>query len=341
MLVPDGLEVNEEHTTLHVCHPCYGYLPQLLMPHCTLANQLYHGCLPGEFQDLTWIEEQVCEMFSNTTTVTHLYQSSDPSQPAVFHGNTCAHEMNVGSTVMVLPHAPANVNGLLSVIFLGLSKFKPEYLGNMYRIQKQKVWGFLQWLKTYNRLYRNIPLDEQTMNLYPDNNYLPGIEESIIHDDWADVEDTFKEETAGISEHPAELFAVSSKSFEEEISGSLAMMIEKTGITDPECDRVLEWLFNAAALKNLVLDGSELPDLMLHHGSAVVPEYDNPDLVPGMYPMLFLSGTGSFDIPDCPCPLLFVNQAKYYLDLADRSFRYHHSFLFHWGQTPIYPLGMC
>ena len=28
------------------------------------------------------------------------------------------------------PHTPPNVNGLLSVVFIGPSKFKPEYLGN-------------------------------------------------------------------------------------------------------------------------------------------------------------------------------------------------------------------
>ena len=131
-----------------------------------------------------------------------------------------------------------------------------------------------------------------------------------------------------MSEHPAELFAASSKSFDDEISGSSATMIEKTGVTDPECDKVPGRLFTAATLKNLVSDDSELPDLVLHRGSAAVPECHNPDLVPGMYSTLFPTGAGGFDIPDRTCPLSFANQAKYYLDLADRSFRYHHSFLF-------------
>jgi hypothetical protein len=65
------------------------------MPRFALANKLYRGRLPAEFRDLTWIEERVCAIYSNTAVVTRLYQSSDPSQPTVFHGNTCAHEMNV------------------------------------------------------------------------------------------------------------------------------------------------------------------------------------------------------------------------------------------------------
>jgi len=42
-------------------------------------------------------------------------------------------------------------------------------------------------------------------------------------------------------------------------------------------------------------DGSELPDLVLHCGSAAVPKYNNPDLIPGMYLTLFLAGVGGFD----------------------------------------------
>jgi len=105
-------------------------------------------------------------------------------------------------------------------------------------------------------------------------------------------------------------------------------MIEKTRVTDPECNRMPGQLFTSATLKNLVLDGSELPDLALHRGSIAVSEYNNPDLILGMYLTLFPAGTGGFDIPDRPCALSFANQAKYCLNLADRLFQYHHSFLF-------------
>lgn len=96
-------------------------------------------------------------------------------------------------------------------------------------------------------------------------------------------------------------------------------MIEKTGVTDPECDRIPGRLFTctSAALKNLISDGSELPDLVQHRGSVAVPEYNNPDLIPArMYPTLFPAGVGGFDIPDRICPISFANQAKCCLDLA-------------------------
>ena len=75
-------------------------------------------------------------------------------------------------------------------------------------------------------------------------------------------------------------------------------MIEKAGVADPECDRMPGRLFTSAALKNLVSDGSESADLALHRGSAAVPEYNNPDLIPGMYPTLYPPETGGFDVQD-------------------------------------------
>ncbi|KAF9782693.1 hypothetical protein BJ322DRAFT_986109, partial [Thelephora terrestris] len=183
MLDSNGIhtDTTSRATKLSVCNPCFSYLPRSSMPRFALANKLYRGCLPKEFQDLTWIEERVCAIYTNTAVVTRLYQSSDPSQPRVFHGNTCAHEMNVGSTATVLPRTPSDVNDLLSVVFIGSRKFKPEYLGNMYRIRKLKVWRFLQWLRVNNRLYADIPLDKSTIDLYPEDGHLPGIEDGVVH----------------------------------------------------------------------------------------------------------------------------------------------------------------
>jgi hypothetical protein len=328
MLDSNGIRTDESSgdTQLCVCHPCYTYLPRSSMPRFALANKLHRGRLPEEFQDLTWIEERVCAIYSNTAVITRLYQSSDPSQPTVFHGNTCAHEMNVRSTASVLPRVPSDVNDLLSVVFIGSQRFKPEYLGNMYRIRKSKVWRFLQWLKEHNRLYTEISLDRSAMELYPEDGCLPGIESRVVHDRESDVGNIFGEETAGVSEHPAELLRSSESGAPE--SESPTVMIEKMGVSDPECDRMPGRVLTAAALRNLVPDGSDLPDLVLHRGSTAVPEYNNPDLIPGMYPTLFPAGIGGFEVPDRICTISFQQQAKYYLDLADRSFRYHHSFLF-------------
>ncbi|TFK16576.1 hypothetical protein FA15DRAFT_607005 [Coprinopsis marcescibilis] len=86
----------------------------------------------------------------------------------------------------------------------------------------------------------------------------------------------------------------------------------------------------ASALRRLAPSTPEdkTPDLILHHGSDPIPEYNNPDLIPGMYPTLYPFKIGSFEDASCPSPLSFEAQARYYLDLGDKVFRHHFSYIF-------------
>jgi hypothetical protein len=190
---------------MQICNDCHCALMQCRVPHLTLANYLYQGKLPDEFCDLTWVEEMVCAKYRNTAHVTCIYGSSDPSQPKIFHGNTCAHEMNVVSTASVLPRTPADINGLLSVVLVGSGKFDLNCLRQLFRIRKHKVWKFLLWLKTHNHLYRNIPLNNTLMDLYPDDDFLPGVDDCAFEDHNTDAHTTFTEETLGFTQHPAQM----------------------------------------------------------------------------------------------------------------------------------------
>ncbi|KAF6750244.1 hypothetical protein DFP72DRAFT_818085, partial [Ephemerocybe angulata] len=102
------------------------------------------------------------------------------------------------------------------------------------------------------------------------------------------------------------------------------------GVSDAECSRIPARRFVAQALSNLVprSNNEELPDLVIHRGEDPIPEYNNPDLVPGMYPTLFCLGIGGFEDQSRPEKLSFAKQAEYYLNIPDRNFRYHYSFLF-------------
>ncbi|KAG1902625.1 uncharacterized protein F5891DRAFT_144739 [Suillus fuscotomentosus] len=82
-------------------------------------------------------------IYSTTAHVMRLFQLSDLLQPKVFHGNICAYDMNVVSTASVLPQTPADVNGVSSIVFVCPGKFKPEQMGPMFRVRKNKIWSFL------------------------------------------------------------------------------------------------------------------------------------------------------------------------------------------------------
>ncbi|KAG2055146.1 hypothetical protein BDR06DRAFT_982046 [Suillus hirtellus] len=145
-------------------------------------NKLYRGHILPQFDDLTWVEEMVCAIYRNTAHITCLYQSSDPAQPFVFHSNTCAHETNIVSTAKVLPCMPVDINGMLTVVFVGPRKLSHNSLSTLFHIRKHLVWSFLCWLRNHNHLYEHIVLDEGIMDLYPEDGTVPDVADHIIYD---------------------------------------------------------------------------------------------------------------------------------------------------------------
>jgi hypothetical protein len=334
MLDKSGVFVDDSSDArLTICSVCRAALSKPdCMPRFALANNLYRGELPFQFHDLTWVEEKICAIYCVTAHVTRLFQSSDPSQPRVFHGNTCAHDMNVVSTASVLPRTPADVNGMLSIIFVGPGKFNPAKVATVFRVRKRMIWQFLMWLKHHNRLYSSITLDLDVLSLYPEDDVLPGLSDRVVEDHELDANTVFQQETAGFCEHPAELLKRDAHAVEsvpvDDADDVSVVMLEKMGVSDPESDKISGRTFTAAALRNLYSRSSSQPDLVVHRGWQAIDEYNNPDLLPGMYPTLFPCGIGGFEDKTRPTALSFQQQAQYYLNLADRSFRYHHSYLF-------------
>ncbi|KAG1733086.1 hypothetical protein EDD22DRAFT_788122, partial [Suillus occidentalis] len=173
--------ITTDSVTLNVCGSCHAALRKPdVIPRLALQNNLYRGDLPAHFQDLTWIEEKICAIYCVTAHVTRLFHSADLAHARTFHGNTCAHKMNVVSTMMVLPHTPADVNGLLSVVFVGPGKFDLKALGTVFRVRRHKIWSFLVWLKHHNRLYSVIGLDLTIASMYPEDDILPGLCDGVV-----------------------------------------------------------------------------------------------------------------------------------------------------------------
>ena len=63
------------------------------------------------------------------------------------------------------------------------------------------------------------------------------------------------------------------------------VMLENMGMSDPEPSHINGWTFTASALRNLLPRKEKLPDLAIPRGE-VINEYNNPDLLPGMFPTL-------------------------------------------------------
>ena len=202
---------------------------------------------------------------------------------------TCAHEMNVLSTATVLPRTVADINDMLTIVFVGPNKFDPKCLKEMFTVPKRKVWSFfkLLWLKRFNRLYVDIPLDYSIMGCYPDDGLLPDIEHRIFEDHDTDPSHKFTEETAGFAEHPAELL----------YDNALANM--DTSLTSNPSPLFLE----------------KMGVSILTSFRACIRHFSLLDLV-------------VLTLPKRNPKLSFETHANSLLDVPEKSFRRHHSFIF-------------
>jgi hypothetical protein len=183
MLAPGGLVYDVSAAVgMTACKSCVSTLCSNKMSQLALVNNLYRGSLPPEFLSLMWVEENICVIYSITTHVTRFSQPSDPAQPKVFHGNTCTHDMNVMSTFSVLLWTIMDINGFISVVFIGPEKFDLKWLATLFQVQKQKIWFCLTWLTHNNHLYAGISLDETILDTYPDNSALTGLCDAVMQD---------------------------------------------------------------------------------------------------------------------------------------------------------------
>ena len=96
--------------------------------------------------------------------------------------------------------------------------------------------------------------------MYPDGDVIPNIDNRVIFEKDADIQKLFAKETAGISEHPA------LQVFETKNENDVTVFLEKLGVTDPEQVKVTGCSFTANALRNIIQDPSDRPDLIIHRG---------------------------------------------------------------------------
>jgi hypothetical protein len=144
MLCREGLSlVQHDRLKVDVCSECLQSivlknraLPKL--PKFSLANKLYLGSLPKQFDDVTWVEEQVCAVYRSTIFVYRLYHSDNPQDPFMAKGNSCAHPQNTVSTAYVLPRTPADVAGTirLKIYFVcGSKSYRTFFYGSVNTIR--------------------------------------------------------------------------------------------------------------------------------------------------------------------------------------------------------------
>lgn len=138
------------------------------------------------------------------------------------------------------------------------------------------------------------------------------------------MEQMFQEETAGFAPHFA------SNNVLRNIDSDLLdePLLECMGVSDIESVNIQGCTFQLSALQNLIRPPRKKPDLIAYCGEDAIAEYNNPHLMMGMFLLLYPYGKGGFEDSEQIVPVSFCSQANLYLDLSDRVFRWHNSFIF-------------
>ena len=191
-----------------------------------------------------WVEEMACSLYRTTAHIARIFGSSSETDPLQMRGNICAHPMNLFKNATTLPWAPSDLNDLISVVFVGPRKLRPEELCKLtpYVVRKPKIAALLSFLCTHDILYAGLPpVSENVLDLYPDDGILPGLGESIVYDHESNPEFMFEEETFGFDDHPASL------------TDDKDLFLEKSGLYDTESTTVPGRHMTSSALRNIAI----------------------------------------------------------------------------------------
>ncbi|KAJ3770177.1 hypothetical protein FB446DRAFT_808964, partial [Lentinula raphanica] len=186
LLQPEGIRTIDmqcSEVEIYLCHECKGALSKNKLPRLSLNNHMFRGELPEDLQDVTWIEEMACAIYRTTAHVTRLYSSTSAADPLQMHGNACAHPLDVVTHANSLPWMPADINNILSVIFVGPRKLTKTEINKLpqFLVRAPVIRRLFEYLHIHNRLYIDMPLNEEALAAYPEHGILPGLDERFVY----------------------------------------------------------------------------------------------------------------------------------------------------------------
>ena len=133
------------------------------LPRFSWKNNKYLGTLPEEFHDMTLAERQICSLSHAVTHITKIYVSKSTSATeddiysTKLHGNVCAFPTNNHRLANHLPNTLADLNNILTVVYIGHRKPKKTNFRYVLRVRKQKVSDYLSYLLTHHKSYKELP----------------------------------------------------------------------------------------------------------------------------------------------------------------------------------------
>ena len=237
-------------------------------------------------------------------------------------GHVIIYPQKSDTLLTVLPPSVENVCTPICVIFVGSHRPSQDWLrrhATPLIVHRERIRAALIWLKAHNHLYRNVAIDNQTLEAFPVNDVLPVhielVEDEVDANVLTSRYDVGQETVSdtGTAQHNPNLHAADKTIFDS---------VVVTGLAE---DATLNQM-RAAAIMHMKEKNAGF--LQIPHSSRPSNEFYDPNLLPMTYPTLFPYGLGGFENLERTSSLSFKRQVKHFFSLADSRFQEHYSFLF-------------
>ncbi|MFN9113086.1 MAG: DUF6570 domain-containing protein, partial [Bacteroidota bacterium] len=172
VLEPSGLVTTDEgETVVQVCGKCYAYLQRKKTPARSLANGRWNGVsfCPEELLTLTVPERMLISLYRSRVKLIRLgFANSPEEQKLALQGHVISFPQDPGPAVRALPRPVTELGSTVRIVFVGSTLPTHEVIYRYTVVRKAKVLAAINWLKTYNYLWRDIQVNPQTLADLPD-----------------------------------------------------------------------------------------------------------------------------------------------------------------------------
>ncbi|KAJ7907833.1 hypothetical protein B0H13DRAFT_2233386 [Mycena leptocephala] len=195
-----------------------------------------------------------------------------PNVQRGFKGHIIVYPQRPSAVATTLPPSIEEITTPICVLFVGANPPSLEWIQTKAKpliVRKERVLKALEWLSLHNHLYKDVFINRSAFDGHGDVLHIPFHVEHIVPSDGID---------STTSSYAANL--ADTVSFES---------VVVSDVTGHESSRKLR----AAAVAHLKKPGSNY--VAIPHDPLAVNEFNNPDLLPLIYPTLFPYGIGGVD----------------------------------------------
>ncbi|THV00621.1 hypothetical protein K435DRAFT_595838, partial [Dendrothele bispora CBS 962.96] len=151
----------------NICRGCWKHVRKnrfVSVPVMSWSNGCWIGDQPPELKCLTFMEEMVIARAHATACWAKLGENKRTT------GNVCLHPHEIRNIANKLPRPFNTMNDEIAVLFVSNDNqaTADTFKRTPFLVRRQKILDALIWLKANNRFYRDIEIDHDALNGYPE-----------------------------------------------------------------------------------------------------------------------------------------------------------------------------